>query len=132
MYCAIAGFLVFGHGMVDLRRVLLDLEIVPDQRRPQETIHVVVGIENEPRSGEVAPIVLKCLRIQLARLGEASTQAINLFCTALDGLGPGQICSSRQHPFQDEANGLSKLLVDREIRLLIFINVHGSCVWRLK
>ncbi len=61
--CAIAGFLIFGDGMVDLCGVLFDLEVIPDQRRPQETIHIVVGIENEPRTSEVAPIMLKCLRV---------------------------------------------------------------------
>jgi len=53
--------------MVDPSRVLLNLEIFADQWRCQETINVIVRIEDEPGTSEIAPVMLQRLRVQLAR-----------------------------------------------------------------
>ena len=65
--CAVSRPFGFRDGMVDPSRVLLDLEIFADQWRCQETINVIVRIEDEPGTSEIAPVMLQRLRVQLAR-----------------------------------------------------------------
>ena len=69
MNCAISRAFVLRGGMVDLGRVLLDLEILADQWRCEEAVNVIVRVEDEPGAGEIAPVKLQRLCVEFAILG---------------------------------------------------------------
>lgn len=84
MNCAISRLFVFWGGMVDLGRVPLDLEIFVDQWRCQEAGNVIVGVEDKPGAGEIAPVKLQPLCVQFAHLGQAAPHAFDPFSAALN------------------------------------------------
>ena len=84
MNCAVSRLLVFRGGMVDPGRVLLDLEIFSDQRRCQETVNVIVSVENEPGAGEIVSVKLQRLCARFAHLGQAAPHALDPFSAALN------------------------------------------------
>ncbi|MDR4465071.1 MAG: hypothetical protein MRJ66_12470 [Nitrospira sp.] len=57
--CAVSGALVLLSGMVDLGRILFDLEIVSDHWRCQEAVNIAISVEDEPGAGEITPITLR-------------------------------------------------------------------------
>lgn len=55
--------------MVNSSRVLLNLEILVNQWRCEEAVNVIIGIEDEPGTGKIAPVKLQRLRVQIVLLG---------------------------------------------------------------
>jgi hypothetical protein len=55
--------------MVNLGRVLIDLEVLADQWRCEEAVNVIVRVEDEPGAGEITPVELQRLCVYFASLG---------------------------------------------------------------
>ena len=66
---AVSSAFILRGWMVNLGRVLVDLEVLADEWRCEEAVNVIVRVEDEPGAGEITPIKLLCLWVQFASLG---------------------------------------------------------------